>query len=82
MVATMKKPRFFLGFFMVFRNAMHQCPADLYLKNDLKIALKATQNSIPNRYEIDQKVASKQRLFLDQVCSGFFINNLTEIPSF
>ena len=49
MVATMKKPRFFLGFFMVFRNAMHQCPADLYLKNDLKIALKTTQKSIPNR---------------------------------
>ena len=60
MVATCKKPRFFLGFFMVFRNAMHQCPADLYLKNDLKIALKTTQNSIPKQYKIDQKVASKQ----------------------
>ena len=63
MVATCKKLRFFLGFFMVFRNAMHQCPADLYLKNDLKIALKTTQNSIPKQYKIDQKVASKQSLF-------------------
>ena len=48
---------------MVFRNAMHQCPADLYLKNDLKIALKTTQNSILKQYKIDQKVASKQSLF-------------------
>ena len=82
MVATMKKHWFFLGFFMVFRNAMHQCPADLYLKNDLKIALKTTQNSIPEQYKIDQKVASKQSLFFRSSLLWFFINILIKFRPF
>ena len=82
MFATMKKPRFFLSFCMVFRNAMHQCPADLYLKNDLKIALKKTQNSIPKQYKIDQKVASKPSLFFRSSLLWFSINFLIKFRPF